>query len=111
MFPHQEPFCASQLDVAVGDDTEVLLLVLDGDVVDVAGLEVGTLVGLDDTGVAVVLLVDKEVTGFMIAVGVAEVAEAEEEESLKERYQLERSVSPKHSPTVTPFHPFCWIRP
>jgi len=28
-------------------------------------------------------------------------------DSLKLRYQLKRSLSPRHSPTVTPFHPFC----
>jgi len=56
---------------------------LEGGVV-VAGLlvvDVGTLVGVEDT-----------------------------EESLKERYQFERSVSPRHSPTVTPFQPLAWIR-
>lgn len=33
--------------------------------------------------------------------------EMDELESLNERYQFDSSVSPRHSPTVTPFHPFC----
>lgn len=75
------------------------VLVVGGLVVVVGGLEVGVEVG----GLNVVdggLLVGEDVGGTVVL-----------EEEGNERYQFDLSVSPRHSPTVTPFHPLALIKP
>jgi len=72
-----------------------------------AGLAVSLVVGVvdlvgEEAGVMLVALLVVDVIGLEV--------EGEEEESLKERYQFDRSVSLRHSPTVTPFQPLAWMR-
>jgi len=106
-FPHQLPFDASQLAVGLG--VEDLLVA-----VGAMGVDMGILVVVRvDVGVEVGMEVGLDVgTDVEIDVRVEDGRTEDEvgDEPLKERYQFERSVSPRHSPTVTPFHPFCWIR-
>lgn len=101
--PHHLPFDTSQ--VAVGVEIGDALVV-----VGIVGVEMGRLVELEVgvwTGREVVIAVE---TGTDVEVGVEDdegKAEEVDDDSLKDRYQFERSVSPRHSPTVTPFQPFC----
>jgi hypothetical protein len=98
ILPHHLPLEASQVDVGVGAGVEDLLVV-------VGVLEV-------ETSVVVVVRVDVEIEVETdveedVRVEDGRVEDVVEVDSLKLRYQFERSVSPRHSPTVTPFHPFC----
>jgi hypothetical protein len=97
IFPHHFPLETSQ--VGVGAGLEVLLVV---GAVDLVGEEVG---------VVLVALLFVDVMGLEVEVGaLVEVEDEDDEESLKERYQFERSVSPRHPPTVTPFQPLALMR-
>lgn len=87
------------MDVGVGVGVEVLLVL-------VGGLEV--VIGML---VVVVVLAEVELEEFREEVEVDKgTTEEVEDDSLKERYQFDRSLSPRHSPTVTPFHPFRCMR-
>ena len=122
-FPHQFPFETSQVGVGAGGAGLGLVVagaVVGLEVADAEGagvvLSVGALddfveilgVGtLDDALVGTdVGLLAGEAIGFDVGLGLLD----EEDESLKERYQFVRSVSPRQSPTVTPFQPLALIR-
>jgi len=84
-----------EIEVVVG--AGLLVLIRMAVVVDFEEIEVVVGVGL-----LVGAVVD-----FDVGTAVGPTEDDVEDESLKERYQFVRLVSPRHSPTVTPFHPFC----
>jgi len=71
----------------------VLLGFLDAEGFVVGLIDVDVMTGGDETGGVDVVEVDVETPDVVVEV------------SLKERYQFVLSVSPRHSPTVTPFQP------
>lgn len=86
--------------VGVGADDVGLLVAVGVVLVGLPEVE-GVVVGF----VGVVVVPGNEVAGFEVVgvdVGAPDVVD---DDSLKERYQLDLSVSPRHSPTVTPFQP------
>ena len=79
--------------------------------VDVEGLVVGSpeVGGVVASFAEVVVATGGDKTGCVVVVGTDLEPALVESESLKERYQFDLSVSPRHSPTVTPFQPFALI--
>ncbi len=75
-----------------------------GEVTVVLELEVTDVFDLEAVEVVVTwLLLVVEIVGLKVGTD-NEDDEEDEVESLNDRYQFFRSVSPRHSPTVTPFH-------